>query len=68
MQLVYMKMRVHIEDHIIELMDDGGSSSLVDGYVSAPSFKIQGRLLGITTLYVSPLSINLFDQSQFKET
>ncbi|XP_054801518.1 nuclear pore complex protein GP210 [Prosopis cineraria] len=52
-QIAYMKIRVHIEDHIIDLMDDGDFSSLVDGYVSAASFKIQGRLLGITSLYVS---------------
>ncbi|KAK4272113.1 hypothetical protein QN277_020709 [Acacia crassicarpa] len=55
-QFAYMKIRVHIEDHIIELMDDGGSSSVVGEYVLAPSFKIQGRLLGITTLYVSSIN------------
>lgn len=56
MQFVHMKISVHIEHHIIELMDNDGFTSLVDGYVSAPSFKIRGRRLGITTLFVSPLS------------
>ncbi|KAF7801531.1 nuclear pore complex protein GP210 isoform X1 [Senna tora] len=51
-QLAYMKISVHIEDQIIELMD---LSNPVNGYVCAPSFKIHGRRLGITTLYVSSM-------------
>ncbi|BAU00962.1 hypothetical protein VIGAN_11010600 [Vigna angularis var. angularis] len=52
-QFVYMNLHVHIEDNIIELVDTDDFSSLVGGHVNAPSFKIKGRHLGITTLYVS---------------
>jgi nuclear pore complex protein Nup210 len=54
MQFVYMNLHVHVEDTIIELLDTDSLSSLVGGHVNAPSFKIKGRYLGITTLYVSP--------------
>jgi hypothetical protein len=54
MQFVYMNLHVHVEDTIIELLDTDGLSSLVGRHVNAPSFKIKGRYLGITTLYVSP--------------
>jgi len=53
MQFVYMNLHVHIEDSIIEFVDTDDFSSLVGGHVNAPSFKIKGRHLGITTLYVS---------------
>lgn len=52
-QFVYMNLHVHVEDSIIELVDTEDFSSLVGGHVNAPSFKIKGRHLGITTLYVS---------------
>ncbi|RDX93240.1 Nuclear pore complex protein GP210, partial [Mucuna pruriens] len=52
-QFVYMNLHVHVEDSIIELVDTDDFSSLVDGRVNAPRFKIKGRHLGITTLYVS---------------
>ncbi|XP_029128899.1 nuclear pore complex protein GP210 isoform X3 [Cajanus cajan] len=51
-QFVYMNLHVLVEDSIIELVDTDDFSSLVGGYVSAPSFRIKGRNLGITTLYV----------------
>ncbi|KAJ4729295.1 nuclear pore complex protein [Melia azedarach] len=52
-QYAYMDIRVHIEDHIIELVDNDATSSPDDGYVSMSSFKIMAKHLGITTLYVS---------------
>ncbi|KAI4350639.1 hypothetical protein L6164_005077 [Bauhinia variegata] len=52
-QFVYMNISVHIEDHIIELVGDDSLPNVVSGCVNAPSFKIKGSHLGITTLYVS---------------
>ncbi|KAL2335736.1 hypothetical protein Fmac_016949 [Flemingia macrophylla] len=52
-QFLYMNLHVHVEDSIIELVDADDFSGLVGGYVNAPSFRIKGRNLGITTLYVS---------------
>jgi len=57
MQFVYMNIHVHVEDTIIELLDAHSLSSLDGRHVNAPSFKIKGRYLGITTLYVSLLSM-----------
>ncbi|KAK2365493.1 nuclear pore complex protein GP210 [Trifolium repens] len=54
-QFVYMNLHVHVEDTIIELLDTDSLSSLVGRHVNAPSFKIKGRYLGITTLYVSAM-------------
>ncbi|KAJ7974628.1 Nuclear pore complex protein [Quillaja saponaria] len=54
-QYVYMNILVHIEDHIVDLVDDDNVSSLAGRYVNAPSFTIKARSLGITTLYVSAL-------------
>ncbi|XP_058778625.1 nuclear pore complex protein GP210 isoform X1 [Vicia villosa] len=54
-QFVYMNIHVHIEDTIIELLDADSLSSLVGRHINAPSFKIKGRYLGITTLYVSAM-------------
>ncbi|XP_019442522.1 PREDICTED: nuclear pore complex protein GP210 [Lupinus angustifolius] len=54
-QFVYMNLHVHVEDSIIELVDIDNISSLVGGHVNAPSFKIKGMHLGITTLYVSAM-------------
>lgn len=48
-----MDIRVHIEDHIVELIDDDATSSPDGGYFSMSSFKIMAKHLGITTLYVS---------------
>ncbi|XP_045812556.1 nuclear pore complex protein GP210 isoform X2 [Trifolium pratense] len=54
-QFVYMNLHVHVEDTIIELLDTDSLSSHVGRHVNAPSFKIKGRYLGITTLYVSAM-------------
>ncbi|XP_039691001.1 nuclear pore complex protein GP210 isoform X3 [Medicago truncatula] len=54
-QFVYMNIHVHVEDTIIELLDADSLSSLDGRHVNAPNFKIKGRYLGITTLYVSAL-------------
>ncbi|XP_027357563.1 nuclear pore complex protein GP210 isoform X2 [Abrus precatorius] len=54
-QFVFMNLHVHVEDNIIELVDSDHFSILVGGLVNAPSFKIKGGHLGITTLYVSAI-------------
>ncbi|KAL6532745.1 hypothetical protein OROGR_013705 [Orobanche gracilis] len=54
-QFVYMNLHVHVEDTIIELLDTDSLSSLVGGHVNSPSFRIKGRYIGITTLYVSAM-------------
>lgn len=48
-----MDIQVHIEDNIVELVDNDDNLSHGGGYVSKRSFKIMAKHLGITTLYVS---------------
>ncbi|GMP29371.1 hypothetical protein CsSME_00004505 [Camellia sinensis var. sinensis] len=52
-QYIYMSIRVHIEDHVVELVDSDDFPSLIDGYVKAQNFIIRARHIGVTTLYVS---------------
>jgi nuclear pore complex protein Nup210 len=52
-QYMYMNIDVHVEDHIVELVDDFGKPTSTDGYFKAPNFIIRARKLGFTTLYVS---------------
>ncbi|GMP75761.1 hypothetical protein CsSME_00032736 [Camellia sinensis var. sinensis] len=52
-QYIYMSIRVHIEDHVVELVDSDDFPSLIDGYVKAQNFIIWARHIGVTTLYVS---------------
>ncbi|XP_052195537.1 nuclear pore complex protein GP210 isoform X2 [Diospyros lotus] len=52
-QYVYMSIRIHIEDHIVELADSDDFRSSVNGYVKVPSFLIRAGHIGVTTLYVS---------------
>lgn len=47
-QYMYMNIRVHIEDHIVNLID-----GTIDGYAKAQTFILQAKKRGITTLYVS---------------
>ncbi|XP_022152143.1 nuclear pore complex protein GP210 isoform X1 [Momordica charantia] len=54
-QFVYMHILVHIEDRIVELVDNDDSMITDHGMVKAPSFKIKAVSLGTTTLYVSIL-------------
>ncbi|XP_038715182.1 nuclear pore complex protein GP210 isoform X2 [Tripterygium wilfordii] len=51
-QYAYMNIHVHIENHIVKLVDNDISSP-GGGHVSAPNFTIVAQHLGITTLYVS---------------
>lgn len=48
-----MGIRAHIDDPIVELVDNDDFTSPLDGYVKAPSFIIRARHIGVTTLYVS---------------
>uniref|UniRef100_A0A5B7BTW7 BIG2 domain-containing protein n=1 Tax=Davidia involucrata TaxID=16924 RepID=A0A5B7BTW7_DAVIN len=52
-QYIYMNICVHIEDHIVELVDRDDLPSPIDRYLKMPSFVIRARHLGVTTLYVS---------------
>ncbi|XP_021891982.1 nuclear pore complex protein GP210 [Carica papaya] len=52
-QYPYMNVCVHIEDDIIELVDPDHSSTPARGYLRAPTFKIVGKHLGVTSLHVS---------------
>ncbi|CBI34863.3 unnamed protein product, partial [Vitis vinifera] len=53
-QYVYMNIQVHIEDHIVDLVDDDNDiSSIGGGYVNSPKFMILAKHLGVTILYVS---------------
>ncbi|KAK0591220.1 hypothetical protein LWI29_037217 [Acer saccharum] len=52
-QYAYMDIHAYIKSHIVELVDDDDVSNPDGGYVSSSSFKIMGKQLGITTLYVS---------------
>lgn len=47
-QYMYMNIRVHVEDHVVHLID-----GTIDGYVKAQTFVLQAKNRGITTLYVS---------------
>lgn len=53
-----MNIHVHIEDHIVKLVDIADTSSPHGEYVNSPNFEIMGTHLGITTLYVSLLLID----------
>lgn len=48
-----MGIRAHIDDPIVELVNNDDFPSPLDGYVKAPSFIIRARHIGVTTLYVS---------------
>lgn len=50
-----MDIMVHIEDDLVEHVTVDDNSLSVGEHVSTSSFKIVGRRLGITTLYVSLL-------------
>lgn len=57
MQYTYMNIHVHIEDHVVNLVDIDCTTSPCHGYVHSANFTIKGTRLGITTLYVSSLLI-----------
>ncbi|KZV46427.1 nuclear pore membrane glycoprotein 210-like [Dorcoceras hygrometricum] len=52
-QYIYMNIRVHIEDDMVELVEDYDYAFLGDGYVHAPNFTIRGTHLGVTNIYLS---------------
>lgn len=52
-QFAYMNIHVHVEDHIIEVLDINDISSPGGGFVNIPKFKILATHLGITTFFVS---------------
>ncbi|CAI9087870.1 OLC1v1022055C1 [Oldenlandia corymbosa var. corymbosa] len=52
-QYIFMKIYVHFEDDIVELINDHQLDGHLHEYVQAPNFTIRGTLLGVTTLYLS---------------
>lgn len=59
MQFAYMHIQVHIEDNMVELVGTVDNSSPGGYYVHSSNFKVVAKHLGITTLYVSSLSLLL---------
>ncbi|CAB4305668.1 unnamed protein product [Prunus armeniaca] len=53
LMFAYMNIHVHVEDHIIEVLDINDISRTGGGYVNVPKFKILATHLGITTFFVS---------------
>ncbi|KAL3833124.1 hypothetical protein ACJIZ3_007860 [Penstemon smallii] len=54
-QYNYMNIRVHIEESLVEVVDDYNYPILADIYVHAPNFTIQATNLGVTTIYLSAI-------------
>ncbi|XP_073140167.1 nuclear pore complex protein GP210 [Henckelia pumila] len=52
-QYIFMNIHVHIEDDVVELVEDYDFAFVGDGYVHAPNFTIRGTHLGVTTIYLS---------------
>ncbi|GAV68566.1 RRM_1 domain-containing protein/Big_2 domain-containing protein [Cephalotus follicularis] len=52
-QFAYMNIHVHIEDDIVELVDNDDIPIAGGRYINMPSFRIRAKHLGVTTLYVS---------------
>ncbi|CAI9088048.1 OLC1v1022278C1 [Oldenlandia corymbosa var. corymbosa] len=52
-QYIFMKIYVHFEDDIVELINDHQLEGHIHKYVRAPNFTIRGTHLGVTTLYLS---------------
>ncbi|KAI3985657.1 hypothetical protein MKX01_033940 [Papaver californicum] len=51
-QYVYMSIRVHFEDPILELLNINASTS-GESYIYGPGFAIQADSLGVTTIYLT---------------
>ncbi|GAB2264624.1 hypothetical protein Droror1_Dr00028013 [Drosera rotundifolia] len=52
-QYRYISILVHVEDHIVDLINGEGFPIPRDGYVTASNFTLHGTHLGVTTLFVS---------------
>ncbi|XP_042500148.1 nuclear pore complex protein GP210 [Macadamia integrifolia] len=52
-QYVYMNIRLHIEDPILELVNGDQFPSSGGEHIYVPTFVIQAKHLGVTTMYVS---------------
>lgn len=52
-QYVYMDIHVHIEGHLVELLESDGFTNSSGRYVNKPKFTIQAKHVGFTTIYVS---------------
>ncbi|XP_043725573.1 nuclear pore complex protein GP210 [Telopea speciosissima] len=54
-QYVYMNIRLHIEDPILELVNADHFPSSGSGHIYGPTFVIQAKHLGVSTIYVSAM-------------
>ncbi|KAG8384867.1 hypothetical protein BUALT_Bualt04G0163000 [Buddleja alternifolia] len=54
-QYKYMSIRVHIEENVVEVVENSDFPILADRYVHAPNFTIQATRLGVTTIYLSAI-------------
>lgn len=52
-QYAHIKLHVHFDKSVVELVDGENLSSPSDGIISASSFAIYGKCAGVTTLYVT---------------
>ncbi|KAJ8622832.1 hypothetical protein MRB53_031361 [Persea americana] len=51
-QYLYMNIHVHLEDGVLELVDNDGFSRLSGGEIHGPKFLIRAAQLGVTTFHV----------------
>ncbi|KAI3474918.1 hypothetical protein Pfo_030229 [Paulownia fortunei] len=54
-QYIYMNIHVHIEENIVEVVENYDFPILADRYVHAPNFTVQATRLGVTTIYLSAI-------------
>ncbi|KAL0351046.1 UNVERIFIED_CONTAM: Nuclear pore complex protein [Sesamum radiatum] len=54
-QYIYMRVRVHIAESIVEVVENYDFPIPTDGFVHAPNFTLQARRLGVTNIYLSAI-------------
>ncbi|KAL0377391.1 UNVERIFIED_CONTAM: Nuclear pore complex protein [Sesamum radiatum] len=54
-QYIYMRIRVHIAESIVEVVENYDFPIPTDGFVHAPNFTLQARRLGVTNIYLSAI-------------
>ncbi|KAH6830507.1 embryo defective 3012 [Perilla frutescens var. hirtella] len=54
-QYVYMKISIHVEEDIVDVVDSHDFPLVAARYVRGPNFMLQGTHLGVTTIYLSAI-------------
>ncbi|KAK4417808.1 Nuclear pore complex protein [Sesamum alatum] len=54
-QYIYMRIRVHIAESIVEVVENYDFPVPTDGFVRAPNFTLQATRLGVTNIYLSAI-------------